>query len=65
MGRNILYFSAPEDVILQKLKVGRPRDYDDMVSVLVRSERLINLPYLKRWAKRLRLKNELVYLMKS
>lgn len=53
---------APEDLILQKLKVGRPRDFEDALSVLERSARLLNHAYLRRWARRLRVLEELDYI---
>lgn len=34
---------APEDFILQKLKVGRPRDFEDALSVLERSRAMLDL----------------------
>ena len=54
---------APEDLILQKLKVGRPRDFEDALSVLERSARLLNHAYLRRWARRLRVLEELDYIL--
>jgi len=53
---------APEDLILQKLKVGRPRDFEDALGVLVRSGRQLDRPYLRRWARQLRVSGELDYI---
>lgn len=53
---------APEDFILQKLKVGRPRDFEDAISVLERSRGELNRRYLERWAKRLGIIGELSYI---
>ena len=52
---------APEDFILQKLKVGRPRDFEDALSVLERSGRNLDRAYLRRWARRLGIASELDY----
>lgn len=54
---------APEDLILQKLKVGRPRDFEDALSVLERSGRLLDHAYLRRWARRLGISRELEYVL--
>lgn len=53
---------APEDFILQKLKVGRPRDFEDAIPVLERSRGELNRRYLERWAKRLGIIGELGYI---
>jgi hypothetical protein len=53
---------APDDFILQKLKVGRPRDFEDALSVLERSRKMLDFKYLKHWAGRLELTAELGYL---
>jgi len=57
------WFVAPEDFILQKLKVGRPRDVEDALSVLARSRELLDFKYLDQWARRLDLTAELNYLL--
>ena len=54
---------AAEDLILQKLKVGRPRDFEDALSVLERSWKVLDFRYLKQWAGRLGLAAELDYLL--
>ena len=54
---------APEDFILQKLKVGRPRDFEDALSVLERSGQGLDRGYLRRWARRLGVASELDYLL--
>jgi hypothetical protein len=53
---------APEDFILQKLKVGRPRDFEDALSGLDRSKKNLDLAYVRRWAKKLGVQNEWEYL---
>ncbi|MFH1123184.1 MAG: hypothetical protein V1758_05930 [Pseudomonadota bacterium] len=56
---------APEDFILQKLKVGRPRDFEDVLSALERSRKALDFKYLKQWAGRLGLIAELDYLLEE
>jgi hypothetical protein len=55
------WFVAAEDLILQKLKVGRPRDFEDALSVLVRQGRRLDRRHLRRWAARLGIEAELAY----
>lgn len=52
---------GPEDLILLKLKAGRPRDFDDILSVVGRQKSKLDEAYLKDWAKRLGLWEELMY----
>ncbi len=54
---------APEDLILQKLKVGRPRDFEDALGVLEPPERHLDRAYLTRWARRLGVSQELDYVL--
>ena len=54
---------SPEDFILQKLKVGRPRDFEDALSVLERSGRTLNRRYLQQWADRIGVSGELNYIL--
>ena len=51
-----------EDFILQKLKVGRPRDFEDALSVLERSGKALDKRYLQRWADRIGVLAELNYI---
>lgn len=53
---------APEDFILQKLKVGRPRDFEDALSVLERLGKTLDKQYLRRWAGRIGVSGELKYI---
>ncbi len=53
---------APEDFVLQKLKVGRPRDFEDALSVLERSGNILDRRYLRRWAGRIGVSAELKYI---
>jgi len=60
-GRHYWVVSA-EDFILQKLKVGRPRDFEDALSVLERSGKILDKRYLERWASRIGVSAELKYI---
>ena len=53
---------APEDFVLQKLKVGRPRDFEDALSVLERSGNILDRRYLRRWAGKIGVSAELKYI---
>lgn len=61
MGGHYHWFPAPEDLILQKLKVGRPRDFEDAAGVVRRLWPALDAAYLRRWARRLRIAAELEY----
>jgi hypothetical protein len=63
-GRYYWVVSA-EDFILQKLKVQRPRDFEDAVSVVERSRGKLDREYLGRWARRLGVREELDYILRS
>ena len=52
---------GPEDLILLKLKAGRPRDFDDVLSVVSRQGDKLDGDYLKGWARRLGLWEQLMY----
>lgn len=54
---------SPEDFILQKLKVGRPRDFEDAVSVLERLGKALDRRYLERWARKIGVTAELHYVL--
>ena len=54
---------SPEDFIIQKLKVGRPRDFEDALSVLERSGKTLDKRYLQRWADRTGVSAELRYIL--
>ena len=49
VGEEEFYFPSPEDVIIQKLRWGRPKDLEDVGAVLaVQGERL-DSSYINRW----------------
>lgn len=62
LGARYYWFAAPEDMILQKLKVGRPRDFEDALTILARSGVGLDWRYLARWGKRLGVWDEIEYL---
>ena len=54
---------SPEDFIIQKLKVGRPRDFEDALAVLERYGKTLDKRYLQRWADRINVSAELHYIL--
>lgn len=60
-----LPFAAPDDLILMKMKVGRPRDFEDATSVLVGQRGTIDLVYVSDWARQLGVGEELNYLLRE
>ncbi len=60
-----LWFAAPEDLILQKLKVGRPRDFEDALSVFEAQKGRLEEAYLLRWGRKLGIAEELRYVVRS
>ncbi len=56
-------FVSPEDFILQKLKVGRLRDFEDLATIIERSRADLDQKYLHRWARRLGVTEELDYIL--
>jgi predicted nucleotidyltransferase len=49
IGGSLVTFAAVEDVIIHKLLAGRPRDVEDVRSILKRNK--VNNPYLTKWLK--------------
>jgi len=60
-GRTI-WVVSPEDFILQKLKAGRPHDFDDVIPFFTRLRGALDHDYLNSWAGRLGIREELDYL---
>lgn len=56
---------SPEDLILLKLKAGRPTDFDDVLSIVKNPHLQLDLPYLWNWADRLGLQRELHYVLQA
>lgn len=63
MDRRYYWVVSAEDFILQKLKVGRPRDFEDAISVVERRGKELDQAYLEHWARELRVVDELGYIM--
>lgn len=63
VGRHYYWVVSSEDFILQKLKVGRPRDFEDALSVVERLGANLDRRYLRRWAGRLGVTAELHYIL--
>jgi predicted nucleotidyltransferase len=61
-GRTV-WFVSPEDLIVMKLKAGRPRDFEDAVSVLARQKGRLDESYMVDWAVRIGVYDELAYVM--
>ena len=62
-GGSRFYTVTPEDLVLMKLAVGRPRDWDDLLGVLLRQPKgTVHWGYLRRWSRRLGLRQEISYL---
>ena len=61
--RHPLWFAAPDDLILMKLKAGRPRDFEDTVSLLAAAREALDEPYMRDWARRLGIADELAYVL--
>jgi hypothetical protein len=61
--KKYFWFVSPEDFILQKLKVGRPQDFEDAVAVLQKPGHVLDRRYLLRWAERLGISGELDYVL--
>ncbi|MBI4608765.1 MAG: hypothetical protein HY726_07150 [Candidatus Rokubacteria bacterium] len=63
-GRNV-WFASPEDLILMKLKAGRPRDFEDAISVLARQRDKLDERYMTDWAWRIGAYDELAYILRG
>jgi hypothetical protein len=61
IGKKYCWVVSPEDFILQKLKVGRPRDFEDALSVVERLGEILDRNYLREWAAELGVTAELDY----
>lgn len=58
-----LYVCSPEDLILLKLKAGRPHDFEDALGIVKNPRLQLDLDYLWNWAERLGLQEELQYVL--
>ncbi|MDI6733472.1 MAG: hypothetical protein QME51_07455 [Planctomycetota bacterium] len=50
-----LHFASPEDMILLKLLANRPIDKIDVEQICLFWKEKLNIPYLKKWAKKFRI----------
>jgi predicted nucleotidyltransferase len=50
MGRSRVKFASPEDLIVHKIFTGRPRDLEDVKSVLIKNPK-IDFNYIRNWLK--------------
>ena len=58
-----IWFPSAEDLILLKLRAGRQTDFDDVVGIIERVGKSLDLRYLNRWARRLGIIDELSYVI--
>jgi len=63
-GRNV-WFVSPEDLIVMKLKAGRPRDFEDALSVLARQTGKLDESYMADWAWRIGVHDELAFILRG
>jgi hypothetical protein len=61
-GMNI-WFPSAEDLILLKLRAGRPTDFDDVIGIIERVGDALDVRYLSAWARRLGIIDELNYVI--
>jgi len=54
---------SPEDLILLKLKAGRPQDFEDVLGIVRHQRASLAHEYLRQWADRLGLQGELRYVL--
>lgn len=50
IGKTKVKFASPEDIIIHKLFAGRPRDIEDVKSILIKNPDL-NTSYIQKWLK--------------
>lgn len=48
MGKTKVQFASPEDFIIHKMVAGRPRDLEDIRTVLLKNPNL-DFPYIQKW----------------
>jgi hypothetical protein len=58
-----LWFTAPDDLILMKLKAGRPRDFEDAIGVLAAQRGVLDEVYMADWARQTGVAEELSYVL--
>jgi len=60
-----VWVASPEDLMLLKLKAGRPTDFDDVIGIVKNPHLQLDLTYLWNWADRLGLQGELHYVLQA
>jgi Nucleotidyltransferase of unknown function (DUF6036) len=64
MWNKFVYVVSPEDLLLMKLKAGRPRDFDDAVSI-VELQKSLDRSYIRSWVRKLGLHDEAAYIFRD
>jgi predicted nucleotidyltransferase len=64
LGKHLVWVASPEDLILMKLRVGRPRDFEDASALVVNCKKEIDFNYLSSQAGQLGLVDELQFILK-
>jgi len=60
-----IFISSREDTILQKIKIGRPRDFEDAASILEKHKETLDRDYLSTWANKLNVQDKLSWLLQN
>ena len=60
-----LFVCSPEDLIILKMKAGRPHDFEDALGIVKNHDLRLDFAYLKSWATRLGLSEELQYILNA
>jgi hypothetical protein len=60
-----LWFPSAEDLLLQKLKIGRAQDFIDASGIAERMHATLDKRYLARWAAKLGVSAELAHVLRS
>jgi hypothetical protein len=60
-----VWVASPEDLMLLKLKAGRPTDFDDVMGIVKNPRLRLDMTYLWSWADRLGLQGELHYVLQA
>lgn len=60
-----LFVCSPEDLIILKMKAGRPHDFEDALGIVKNPDLRLDFDYLKDWAVRLGLSEELQYILNA
>jgi hypothetical protein len=60
-----IWFPSAEDLLLQKLKVGRPQDFIDAAGIVERMRGKLDRRYLTRWANRIGIAAELAHVLQD